>query len=96
MMVDQKMDDGISVPFFKKNAMTTALPATLALKYKIPIIMTRITKIGNAKYTAEFCEYLKVAPQDTKFTIMKKINNVLERWITEVPEQWFWFHNRWK
>ena len=96
MMVDQKMNDGISVPFFKKDAMTTALPATLALKYKTPIVMTRIIRIGNTKYTVEFCKLLKIMPTDTKFSIMKKINGILEKWITETPGQWFWFHNRWK
>ncbi len=96
MMIDQKMDEGISVPFFKKDAMTTTLPATLALKYKVPIIMSRIIKTGNAKYTAEFCEHLKITSTDTKFSIMKKINSILEKWIIETPEQWFWFHNRWK
>ena len=96
MMVDQKMDDGINVPFFKKDAMTTALPATLALKYKIPIIMSKAIRTGHAKYIAEFCPPLKIALTDTKFSIMQRINNMLEKWIIEMPEQWFWFHNRWK
>ena len=96
MMVDQKMDDGINVPFFKKDAMTTALPATLALKYKIPIIMSKVIRTGNAKYAVEFCNSLKIISTDTKFSIMQRINNMLEKWITETPEQWFWFHNRWK
>jgi KDO2-lipid IV(A) lauroyltransferase len=24
------------------------------------------------------------------------ITNVVERWIREYPEQWLWFHRRWR
>jgi KDO2-lipid IV(A) lauroyltransferase len=96
IMVDQKMDDGISIPFFDKHAMTTALPANIALKYKIPIIATSIIKTGTSRYTASFHEPLKIREDDTKYTISKRINLILEGWIKDNPEQWFWFHNRWK
>jgi len=83
LMVDQKMNDGISVPFFKKEAMTTALPATLALKYHIPIIMVKIIKTGHARYNAEFHDALQMTPKDTKLSIMKKVHTILEKWIKE-------------
>lgn len=95
IMVDQKIGDGISIPFFDKPAMTTALPANIALKYKIPIIATNIIKTGDSKYTANFYEPLKIYDDDTKHTITKRINLILEGWIKDHPEQWFWFHNRW-
>ena len=96
IMIDQKVSDGINVKFFNQNAMTTALPANIALKYNIPIIATYIVKVGEVKYTATFCEPLKISTSDTKYTIMSKINKILEHWIKQYPEQWFWFHNRWK
>ena len=96
IMVDQKMDNGISIPFFDKHAMTTALPANIALKYKIPIIATSIIKTGASRYAASFHKPLKIHEDDTKYTITKRINLILEGWIRNHPEQWFWFHNRWK
>ncbi|HIM21177.1 MAG TPA: lauroyl acyltransferase, partial [Rhodospirillales bacterium] len=38
MLVDQKMNDGISVPFLGRNAMTAPALAELALRYKCPIV----------------------------------------------------------
>ena len=96
IMVDQKMDDGISIPFFDKHAMTTALPANIALKYKIPIIATSIIKTGASRYTASFHKPLEIRKNDTKYTVTTRINLILEGWIKNYPEQWFWFHNRWK
>ena len=96
IMVDQKIDDGIDIKFFNKNAMTTALPANIALKYNIPIVAAYIVKVEQVKYIAKFYKPLKITTLDTKYTIMRRINEVLERWIIKYPEQWFWFHNRWK
>jgi len=96
IMIDQRMDDGISVPFFNKHAMTTALPANIALKYKVPIIAVNIIKTGSSRYTANFYEPLEIQEFDTKYTITERINKILESWIISYPAQWFWFHNRWK
>ena len=41
-MVDQRVSEGESLPFFNKQALTTTLPAQLALRFKcniIPIIL---------------------------------------------------------
>ena len=96
MMIDQKMNDGINIPFFNKNAMTTALPANIALKYKIPLIPLKIIKSKKLQYTATFYEPIIITKKDTKYSIMKRVNIMLEKWIREYPEQWFWFHNRWE
>ncbi|MFQ3307053.1 MAG: KDO2-lipid IV(A) lauroyltransferase [Candidatus Midichloriaceae bacterium] len=96
MMVDQKYNEGIAIPFFGKKAMTTILPAKIALKHGIPIVMVRVIKVQHLKYKVEFMKPLDVDKNDEKESVMLKVNNILERWIKETPEQWFWFHNRWK
>ena len=95
LLVDQKLNEGIKVPFFDKEAMTTSLPANLALKYKIPLIPANIIRVGEAKYRVELFDAIKIKPNDTKETITLAINKVLEDWIKNNPNQWFWFHNRW-
>ncbi|MEM7617335.1 MAG: lysophospholipid acyltransferase family protein, partial [Pseudomonadota bacterium] len=99
MLVDQKMNDGISVPFFNRPAMTAPAVANLALKYNIPIIPIRVLRLQGFNFQIEAFDpikYDKTGNQsEDAYNIMLQINNLLEKWITEYPEQWFWVHNRW-
>jgi KDO2-lipid IV(A) lauroyltransferase len=99
MLVDQKMNDGISVPFLGREAMTAPAIATLALRYEATITPARIIRTGGANFEAIIyppLEFKKTGDidHDSK-TIMITINGVLESWIRERPEQWFWVHKRW-
>ena len=29
------------------------------------------------------------------YTLMTKVNETVERWVREHPEQWLWVHRRW-
>lgn len=99
MLVDQKMNDGIPVPFFGHTAMTAPAVAQLALKYDLPIVPVRVVRLKGAHFTWELFPplvYEKTgnAEKDT-LAVMTRINQILESWIREHPEQWFWVHKRW-
>lgn len=99
MLIDQKMNDGIAVPFFGRDAMTAAAIAQFALRYNMPIIPARIVRLHGAHFEGHIqppLAYEKTGDdaKDT-LTIMTEINRVLESWIREHPEQWFWVHQRW-
>lgn len=100
MLVDQKMNDGIEVPFFDKPAMTAPAIARLSLQYNYPIIPCQIIRIEGSNFELRLHPELKY--ETTKdlskdcYNIMLAINKKLEEWIRERPGQWFWFHNRWK
>jgi len=99
MLVDQKMNDGISVPFFGRDAMTAPALAELALKFEIPIIPARVERLKKATFKVTFYPPLEVKISKNKkadtLSIMKQVNSNLEDWIKEKPEQWLWLHNRW-
>ncbi|NBX02857.1 MAG: lauroyl acyltransferase [Alphaproteobacteria bacterium] len=99
MLVDQKMNDGISVPFFGLPAMTAPAVAILALRYDLPIIPARIVRTGGAHFEGTVfppLAYEKTGDDEKDIlTIMTVINKMLEGWIRENPEQWFWVHRRW-
>lgn len=99
MLVDQKMNEGISVPFFGRNAMTAYGIAKLALKLNYPIIPGQIIRLKGAYFKIILHPQLKLSKikNDLKgyYSIMLLINQMLELWIKQNPGQWFWFHNRW-
>lgn len=103
IMADQRVGDGIKVPFFGRRALTSPSFAKLSLRYKIPLIPIRIIrKGGDYKFQMEISDPIEI-PKDKELTMDKKIykitreiNKILEKWIKQYPEQWFWVHNRWK
>lgn len=95
MLIDQKTNTGIEVPFFGRPVKTTPFPANLALKYNLPIYLTKIKRIKAATFEVSLIGPLKISKKNTDVEIMSMINEELESWIRENPEQWFWVHRRW-
>jgi Kdo2-lipid IVA lauroyltransferase/acyltransferase len=99
MLVDQKMNDGIAVPFFGRDAMTAPALARLALRYGCAVVPVRVDRLEGARsrITAEPPLDLPKTGNmeaDTR-AIMTRVNQVLESWIRERPDHWFWLHRRW-
>jgi KDO2-lipid IV(A) lauroyltransferase len=99
LLVDQKMNDGIAVPFFGRLAMTASAIAQLALRFDAPILPVRILRLGPARFRM-ICEPPLNIPQtgDRKadtYAILLAVNATLERWIREQPKSWLWLHTRW-
>ena len=100
LMVDQRVGEGLRIPFFNKPAHTTTVPAQLALKYNcrlVPIFLERKEGINFEMTVHEPYEIQKTgdADRDTK-SITLKINQLIEKMIIKNPTQWLWSHNRWK
>jgi KDO2-lipid IV(A) lauroyltransferase len=95
MLIDQKTNDGIEVPFFGFMVKTTPAPANLALKFKAEIILTCVRRVKGANYSINIFPPLQITDDDNTLSIMHEINQNLEKWIREDPSQWFWVHKRW-
>lgn len=99
LLVDQKMNDGISVPFFGFEAMTTPALARLALKYDCPLLPVRSERLHGAHFRLtgeEFLSFEKTGDiKNDSRALMINVNLLLESWIREKPEQWLWVHKRW-
>jgi KDO2-lipid IV(A) lauroyltransferase len=99
MLVDQKANDGIAVPFFGRDAMTMPSPAVFAQRFDCALIPVRVDRLGGARFRIT-CEpplslSLSGDPKHDTLAIMTQMNAVLERWIRERPDHWFWVHRRW-
>lgn len=99
MLVDQKLSNGVKAKFFKMNAMTASVPATLALKYRYPIVPLNVRRIKNVTFEIEFFPSIEINEsgnlEEDILNFTNKINQFLEEKIIEKPEEWFWLHNRW-
>jgi KDO2-lipid IV(A) lauroyltransferase len=98
-LVDQKMNDGIAVPFFGQPAMTAPALAQLALRFGCPLVPARVCRVGVARFRL-ICEPpLPFVPSGQRaadvLALTTLMNATLERWIREAPEAWLWMHRRW-
>jgi KDO2-lipid IV(A) lauroyltransferase len=99
LLVDQKMNDGVAIPFFGRAAMTAPAIAQFALRFHAPILPVRVVRLGPARFRM-ICEpplnIVRTGDKkaDTTATLIE-VNATLERWIREKPESWLWLHRRW-
>ncbi len=99
MLIDQKMNDGIPVPFFGRIAMTAPALALLALRLDCAVVPVHVVRLNGARFRMTLEPPLELphsgdADAD-QLTLMTTVNAIVEGWIREHPEQWLWLHRRW-
>jgi KDO2-lipid IV(A) lauroyltransferase len=99
MLVDQKLREGIAVPFFGRDAMTTPAPAALALKLGARIVVVSNRRLPGPRFHATVQPPLDFTPTGDETsdiqTLTAAINACIEKIIRDDPGQWLWIHNRW-
>ncbi len=99
ILADQKMNDGIPVPFFGRDAMTAPALAQLALKFKCPVVPVRVERLGGTRLLVTHFPPMEIEKTGDKHadvaTLMARVNALIEGWVRERPAQWLWVHNRW-
>jgi KDO2-lipid IV(A) lauroyltransferase len=99
MLVDQKMNDGIAVPFFGRDAMTAPAAAQLALRFNGAIIPARVERTRGARFRIVFSPPVELSRSADRHAdlqaIMTRVNAEMESWIRARPEMWLWVHRRW-
>ena len=100
LMVDQRVGEGPRIPFFKKTAHTTTIPAQLALRYDCKLVPISLERKEGINFEMTVHKPYKIEKtgndeEDTK-NITLKINQIIEKMILNNPKQWIWSHNRWK
>lgn len=99
MLVDQKMNDGVAVPFFGHAAMTSTALADLALRHDCPVVPARVIRLRGARFRLEIGPPMDLVRTGDRHAdaaaTMARANALIESWIREHPDQWLWLHNRW-
>lgn len=101
LLPDQSVGKGIPVEYFGRPAMTTPIPAMLALLYHRPIVVVACCrKPGDFRYEGFVSDPIwPDVSSDERSEIGRltaQMNRQMEAFIRKYPEQYLWFHNRWK
>lgn len=95
LLVDQRTSQGIKAKFFGQPAMTTHLPAQLAISGGHILLPISIARKQGVDFLFRFHEPIPSDGTDV-LCLTQKINDFFEAQIRKHPEQWLWLHNRWR
>ena len=104
ILIDQNVDrnKGILVDFFTRKAYTTFGIARLALAMNAAIHPSFIFRDSARKFhhLLRFGPPIAIDPaaprEEEVARVTRRCNEELEKAIREAPDQWMWFHRRWK
>ncbi len=100
LLVDQNQSvNGVFVPFFGKLASTAKGAAILARRTNASVMGAYIQRNPDFTHTVTFREIEVIKASSNQEYIYKNTHlftGFFENVIREAPEQWFWFHPRWK
>jgi KDO2-lipid IV(A) lauroyltransferase len=92
---------GLFVPFFGRPASTHKAVALMAIEFDAPLIVIGFPRLAEPMFYGVVCEEV-IDPRDYSGrpdavkAITLQYTAALERMVRRYPEQYFWFHRRWK
>lgn len=100
LIVDQRVDSGEPVPFFKHNMHTSITPAQLALRFKCDLIPVQVQRLANARFRVIFHAPITAdddaaSEREKMLQMTAKTNTLFEDWIRERPQEWLCSKRRW-
>lgn len=102
LLIDQGTlwSEGVEVVFFEKKTFATPAAAILARRLDSPVIPAFCVRESDGKLTLFVEPPLSLRKSDDMRSDIKIntqiMTDAIERAVKAHPEQWFWFHKRWK
>jgi KDO2-lipid IV(A) lauroyltransferase len=101
-LVDQRVnpDVGVEVPFFGHPAWTHPALARIVRKTRTPVVPVCALWEGPGRYQVSFFppllpdELTEAELEDLPLT--RRFSEITEWMVRRRPEQWLWFHDRWR
>jgi KDO2-lipid IV(A) lauroyltransferase len=99
-LIDQRFSAGPRVPFLGRLAATNPLAARMARQFDCPVHGARAIRRPGGRIHLELTPPIDM-PRDEEGKIdivgaTAKMTSIVEEWVREYPEQWFWLHDRWR
>jgi KDO2-lipid IV(A) lauroyltransferase len=93
ILMDEKYQEGVRLPFLGLDALTSLSAAQLALKYDVPLIPAYGIRIEDGDAVQVVFE-APIPPTDS-ITMTRTFNDSLSTRILAAPDQWYWLLRRW-
>jgi KDO2-lipid IV(A) lauroyltransferase len=95
MLIDQDTRvDGVWVPFFGRPAFTPVGAAEIALRQKANVIPSFIERRPDGNHLIRFLPPLELLEDPRELTA--SMTAAIEAQVRRRPEQWVWWHKRWR
>ncbi|MGK6315925.1 lipid A biosynthesis lauroyl acyltransferase [Neorhizobium sp. DT-125] len=99
VLVDQKFRKGLKTTFFGRPVQTNPLLAKLVRQFNADVYPARCIRLPDNRYRLEIEPKIEL-PRDAKGNLdvqgtAQVLNDKVESWVREYPEQWLWYHDRW-
>jgi Kdo2-lipid IVA lauroyltransferase/acyltransferase len=100
VLVDQKFRKGLKTTFFGRPVRTNPLLGKLVRQFNAEVYPARCIRLPDNRYRLEIEPKIEL-PRDEKGNLdvqatAQILNDKVESWVREYPEQWLWYHDRWK
>ena len=100
MLVDQKFTNGVPTTFFGRPCESSPLLARLVRNFECDVYPARSIRLPGNRYKLVIEDRIELPRgADGRVDVERStqmLNDIVERWVREYPEQWMWFHKRWK
>jgi len=102
MLIDQNQrSGGVFVDFFGKLASTVPTPASIALKYNVPVLAACTWRDDDGFHHHFHCDppFELIRTGNHKADVVANtamFTKRIEEYIRRHPDQWFWLHQRWR
>lgn len=102
MLIDQgvRRPESVEIEFFGKRTLASPAAAYLAIRCRVPVVPLFCLRAPDGRYR------LKILPPVAATrtgalradiqTLTQQLMTTVETAVRQNPEQWFWFHKRWK
>jgi KDO2-lipid IV(A) lauroyltransferase len=96
-VMDQNIrTESVKVPFFGVPALTPIGPARFAVRSEAFYSIALTDRRADGTQVLDFSDPVQCRKDDDPIELTARITAAIEERIRRVPEQWVWFHDRWR
>jgi len=99
VLVDQKFRKGLKTLFFGRDVKTNPLLPKLVRQFNCEVYPARCIRLPGNRYRLEIEPKLDMPRNEAGgldlTATAQMLNDKVESWVRENPEQWLWYHDRW-